>query len=633
MADGYAAYLFHQGANFHSYKYLGTHKIGANKYVFRVWAPGAENVFLIGSFNFWQQNIPMERISDNGVWETVTRAKTGDMYKFRIIRNGRAFDKADPYAFRCELPPGTASVVYDFGNYKWNDAAWISHRMNSMSNGGMFSRPINIYEVHLGSWKRGEENRFLNYREIAAELVPYVKQMGYTHVELLPVMEHPYEPSWGYQVCGYYAPTSRFGSPEDLCFLIESLHRAGVGVILDWVPAHFPKDAHGLYEFDGAPLYEYQGSDRMEHRGWGTRKFDVGRDEVESFLVSNAVFWAEVYHADGLRVDAVASMLYLDYDKLPGEWVPNVYGDNRCLEAMSFFKKLNGIMKKYYPDVMMIAEESSAWANVTGFDGDGLGFDFKWNMGWMNDALSYVARDPIWRKYHHNEMTFSLTYAFGENYILPISHDEVVHGKLSLIDKMSGEYEQKFATARVFAVYMMTHPGKKLNFMTNEFGQFREWDFDAEAEWFMLDYPIHAGYQAFWAELNHLYLNSPALHTNDGGWSGFEWLNADDAEHSVYSYNRIGLGGEEMTVVLNFTPVARQGYEIKGIKKGVYRTVLNTDLKKYGGSLEDFGEPTEAEMCEEGGYKLNIDLPALGAIILERNTITDKEYPSMKGRE
>jgi len=455
-----APYYFHQGTNYESYAYLGVHKKGES-FVFRVWAPNAVAAFVVGDFNDWSESDPMTRISDGGVFEgevSSERFGNGSIYKFKLHTPHGDRYKADPYGTYMECPPETASVYFDIEGYEWRDASYLSYRRREAKKPAM-SRPINIYEVHLGSWRRKKNGDYLTYGEIATELATYVKQMGYTHVELMPVMEHPFDGSWGYQVCGYYAPTARFGTPHDFMRFIDIMHEAGVGVILDWVPAHFPKDAHGLYEFDGQPLYEYQGGDRMEHRGWGTRCFDVGREEVQCFLVSNAAFWAEKYHVDGLRVDAVASMLYLDYDRMPGEWVPNVFGDNRSLEAIAFFQKLNRHMRGKFPDVLMIAEESTAWGNLTSFDNGGLGFSMKWNMGWMNDTLHYAQTDPIYRKFNHGNLTFSLTYAFGEHYVLPISHDEVVHGKYSLINKMPGSYEQKFAQLRTFFGYMFAYPG------------------------------------------------------------------------------------------------------------------------------------------------------------------------------
>lgn len=580
-----ASFLFHQGTNYRSYQYLGVHRED-DGFVFRLWAPNAASVFLVGDFNGWELSDGMERITKEGLWEIRISASVipvGSLYKYAIkTRDGRTLYKADPYGYSMQRPPETASVVYELGGYSWHDEGFLSYRKNHLSEKPE-NQPINIYEVHLGSWKKREDGSYLSYRELADDLVVYVKQMGYTHIELMPVMEHPFDGSWGYQVCGYYAPTARFGTPHDFMYFVDVMHEAGIGVIMDWVPAHFPKDAHGLYEFDGGLLYEYQGADRMEHHGWGTRCFDVGRNEVECFLISNAAFWADVYHIDGLRVDAVASMLYLDYDRKPGEWIPNVYGDNKNLEAISFFKSLNGFMKKSYPDVLMIAEESTAFSNVTRFGDGGLGFTFKWNMGWMNDVLSYQSEDPLFRKYHHDKMTFSLTYAFSEKYILPISHDEVVHGKKSLLDRMPGEYVQKFANNRAFALYMMTHPGKKLMFMGSEIGQFREWDFEGQIEWFLLDYDAHAKLQYFFAELNHFYLEHPALYEKDGSWDGFSWIEPNDRDQSVYSYSRIDEKGNELVVIINFTPVSYPSFRLWVPKAGVYREVFNTDSALFGG--------------------------------------------------
>ncbi len=623
--DDLAAYLFHQGTNYHTYEYLGVHRMPeGGSFVFRVWAPNADAVFVVGDFNNWAETMPMSRISNGGVWEYVDKegiVKPYSLYKFKIRAGWREFYKADPYGVYCEKPPETASVVYE-SNYKWRDAGWLNYRSRFAKN--FFANPINIYEVHLGSWRRrGEE--LLSYTEIAEELSVYAKQMGYTHVELMPVAEHPFDGSWGYQVCGYYAPSARYGEPDDFRAFVDKMHEAGLGVILDWVPAHFPKDAHGLYEFDGRPLYEYQGVDRIEHAGWGTRRFDVGREEVQSFLVSNAIWWLKEYHIDALRVDAVASMLYLDYDKKPGEWVPNIYGDNKCLEAVAFFKKLNSAIKELCPDTLMIAEESTAFSNVTGFENDGLGFDMKWNMGWMNDTLEYAQLDPIYRKFHHNKMTFSLTYAFSERYVLPISHDEVVHGKLSFLDRMPGSYEDKFAGTRAFAAYMMTHPGKKLMFMGSEIGQFREWDYKGEIEWFLLDYDMHAKLQLYFSDLNHFYLKTPSLWKLDSDWRGFEWINADDAENSVLSFRRMDCEGDEVVVLLNLTPVKREGYEFGVPIAGVYREVFNSDDEKYGGmgvhngsDMRTFGRPNGKYL-----FSLKADIPAFSAVIFKRiETIT-----------
>lgn len=630
-----APYFFHQGTNYTAYDYLGVHAI-ENGFVFRVWAPNADAVFLVGDFNEWLETNPMSRITEGGIWEITMsndQVHKGDKYKYKIYGCGQERCKSDPYGVMAELPPDTATIVGELEEYPWRDAGWMAYRKKK--SGKMYSEPMNIYELHLGSWKRHEDGSYYSYTELAADLAPYVKQMGFTHVELMPVMEHPFDGSWGYQVCSYYAPSARFGTPRDFMSFVDSMHEAGIGVILDWVPAHFPKDAHGLYEFDGKPLYEYQGWDRIEHEGWGTRRFDVGRNEVQSFLVSNAMFWVDKYHADGLRVDAVASMLYLDYDKRPGEWIPNEYGGNQCLEAIAFFRKLNGCMKEYYPDVLMIAEESTAWGHVTTFDYDGLGFDMKWNMGWMNDTLAYAELDPIFRKYHHDKTTFSLTYAFGERYILPISHDEVVHGKKSFLDKMSGDYWQKFASARAFFGYMMTHPGKKLFFMGNEIGQFREWDYEGQIEWFLLNYDSHAKFQHYVAELNHLYLETPALWERDGGWDGFQWIDADNRDHSIISYRRIDQKGKEVLVLINFTPVAREDYLLGVPQAGVYEEIFNSDAEKYGGSgVVNLGDLyTTGQPWNYIADSIRLRVPPLGMVILhcKRKISTIRKQTNRRG--
>ncbi len=614
------AYLFHQGTNYRAFEYLGVHRTKEG-FVCRVWAPHATEVFIVGDFNGWQDTDPLFRVTDGGVFEGVLSAErfgAGCVYKFKLLTpNGERY-KADPYGFSCEKPPATASVFYDLEGYAWRDAGWMRHRAATMGK-APYEQPINIYELHLGSFRRHEDGSYFTYAETARELAPYLKQMGYTHVELLPVMEHPFDGSWGYQVCGYYAPTARYGTPHDFMAFVDSMHEAGIGVILDWVPAHFPKDAHGLYEFDGQPLYEYQGRDRMEHRGWGTRCFDVGREEVQCFLVSNATFWAEKYHIDGLRVDAVASMLYLDYDREPSEWVPNIYGDNRSLEAIAFFRKLNSHMRGLFPDVLMIAEESTSFGGLTTLENGGLGFSMKWNMGWMNDTLSYAETDPLFRKYKHSNTTFSLTYAFGERYVLPISHDEVVHGKKSFLDRMPGSYEEKFAGARAFLAYMMTHPGKKLLFMGSEIGQFREWDYENEIEWFLLGYEKHAQMQHYTAALNHFYLSHPPLYQQDDSWQGFAWLDADNADQSVLSYRRIDKRGRELVVILNLTPVTREGFRQGLPQRGIWREAFNSDAAEFGGTGLLSGDliRTEDIPMHRAEQSAVLTLPPLSALILE----------------
>lgn len=619
-------FLFHQGTNYKTYDYLGAHFDDGN-FVFRTWAPHAERVFVVGDFNEWAGSCEMKRITENGIWEAVLAEKDIDFgnfsnYKYKIISKKGEFYKADPYAFHFETPPATSSKYYDIDGYEWGDSSFLAAREKKMKS--PFDEPINIYEVHALSWKRHEDGTPLSYLELAKELPPYVKQMGYTHVEFMPIMEHPFAGSWGYQVCGYYAPSARQGTPKDFMKLIDTLHRAGIGVILDWVPAHFPKDAHGLYEFDGAPLYEYQGIDKMEHKNWGTRRFDVGRNEVECFLISNAKFWIEKYHADGLRVDAVASMIYLDYDKRPGEWLPNSVGDNRCLEAISFFRKLNSYIKNEHPDVMMIAEESTSWPSVTRFDEpDGLGFTMKWNMGWMNDLLSYAETDSYFRKYNHDRLTFSLMYAFSEKYLLPISHDEVVHGKKSFLDKMPGDYEAKFAQSKAFMTYIMAHPGKKLSFMGTEIGQFREWDYEGSIEWFLLEYEKHANLQHFVSDLNNLYLKRREFWERDDSWDGFRWIDADNRDESVISVRRIDKSGNEIIVVVSFTPVRREHFTLGVPENGNYEILLSSDDVKYGGTGEMDVKELTAFACRtykktEFNFAVELTLAPFGALVLRK---------------
>ncbi|MBE6568661.1 MAG: 1,4-alpha-glucan branching protein GlgB [Ruminococcaceae bacterium] len=644
------AYLYHQGTNFETYSYLGVHETagedGTFVYSFRVWAPNAVRVQVVGEFpnreDGWHNGIDMVRTTEGGVWETVfssTKSLAGTLYKFAVTgRDGTTWLKADPYAFHNETLEHTASIITSPSAYRWHDAEWLKKRRSTVCPAQrgfkpkvshFYSAPMNIYEVHLGSWKtrdgacNKDGEHYLNYRTLADELSAYLKDMGYTHIELLPVMEHPFDGSWGYQVTGYYSPTSRYGTPDDFRYFVDKMHDNDIGVILDWVPAHFPKDRHGLYEFDGQPLYEYQGRDRMEHEVWGTRFFDLGRPEVQSFLVSNALFWLKEYHVDGLRVDAVASMLYLDFDRRPGEWVPNVHGNNQNLEAIAFFKKLNQAVRDNFPDALMIAEESSDWPMITKPVSDGgLGFSFKWNMGWANDMFSYVETDPIYRRHIHNKLTFPMMYAFNEQYILPVSHDEVVHGKKSLIDKMFGEYDDKFGGMRTFMVYMMTLPGKKLTFMGSEYAQFREWDYENQLEWFMTDYPRHREMQKFFRELNHLYKNKPALWEIDDSWDGFTWIEPNDADRNIISYRRRDKKGKEIFVVLNFSPVVHENYRLTVPKMGRYEEILNTDRYEFGGRNHINPEPMRTVAVQgEGGERrleLNLTIPPSGGIILEK---------------
>ena len=642
-ATNLAAYYFHQGTNYNAYDYLGCHEQkleGEYAYTFRVWAPNADSVRLVSDFTSWDVGEAMNRITDAGIWELEVRSKKryiGKFYKYKIWNRGNAYYKADPYAFHSQTHLNTASIVASIDDFEWNDENWIKFRKSFFNKHGgtpaeqyYYSAPLNIYEMHLGSWKTrdgkstSDGKNYLNYREIADDLAPYLKKMGYTHVELMPVMEHPFDGSWGYQVTGYYAPTSRFGEPKDFMYFVNKMHECGIGVILDWVPAHFPKDAHGLYEFDGQPLYEYQGYDRMEHKVWGTRFFDVGREEVQSFLISNALFWLREYHVDGLRVDAVAAMLYLDFDKDPGEWVPNEDGGNQNKESIAFFKKLSTAIFKEHWDTLMIAEESTDWPMITKpvYQG-GLGFNFKWNMGWANDMYEYVALDPVYRKFKHEKLTFPMMYAFNENYIQPVSHDEVVHGKKSLIDKMYGAfYDDKFATMRAFMTYMMTTPGKKMTFMGTEFAQFREWDYENQLEWFMLDYPRHKEMQDYIAELNNFYLENKQLWEIDTSWDGYEWINANDGDNNVISYKRKAIDGSELTIVINFSPISRYDYQIDVDAPGKYKEVLSSDEERFGGrGLLNSEIIKTAKYQNQSGKEINyikINLPALSGVVFRK---------------
>lgn len=618
--DQLAEYLFHQGTNYRSYAYLGAHRLRGGGYVFRVWAPNADAVFLTGDFNGWGDDTPMEK-QPGGVWTASlpeARFGEGGKYKFLIERSGVRRYKADPYAFCSETGDKTASVYCALDGYEWRDGAYMESRSrNRAEDDAMPPLPVNIYEVHLGSWKRRPDGSYLTYRELADELSAYAADMGYTHVELMPVAEHPFDGSWGYQVCGYYAPTSRFGTPQDFMYFVDTMHARGLGVILDWVPAHFPKDAHGLYEFDGGPLYEYQGADRQEHREWGTRAFDVGRTEVQSFLVSNALFWFDKYHIDGLRIDAVASMLYLDYGRRPGEWNPNPDGSNINRESVAFFQKLNGAVRAHYPDVLMIAEESTAYPQVT--SRAGLGFSMKWNMGWMNDTLAYVAADPIYRRGLHDKMTFSLMYAFSENYVLPISHDEVVYMKGSLRGKMPGDEWRQLAGVRSFMVYMLTHPGKKLTFMGAELGQWHEWDFAGQLDWYLLENDANRRMQDFFRAVNRYYLTNPALWHIDFDWAGFEWLVADDNEDNTVVFVRRDGAGEELLVAVNFSPNGYRDYRFGVPPRKTWREELSTDDTAFGGTGEWRNEkPVRTQAIPSHGREQSIamTIPPLGAVIL-----------------
>ncbi len=563
MEHELARYLFHEGTNYAAYKYLGCsceRENGKYKYVFRTWAPSARAISLVSDFVGWDEGLPLARITDKGVWEVVYLSDCSlekEPYKFKIISDAGVHLKGDPYAAFSRGADDGASLIFTESTHTWTDKRWMNSRRKTVcvKDGSYIPAPINIYELHFGSFMRHEEdNSYMTYREMAQILPPYLKRMGYTHVEFLPLQEHPFDGSWGYQVCGFYAPTSRFGDPDDFRFLVNALHTAGVGVIMDWVPAHFPKDEWGLYEFDGMPLYEYQGKDRQESRSWGTRFFDLGREEIQSFLISNALYFLREFHIDGLRVDAVASMIYLDYDRLPGEWIPNHEGTNENKEATGFIRKLNTAVFAEFPDVMMIAEESTAFSGVTSpVASGGMGFNLKWNMGWANDFYDYVATDPVLRAGCHSALNFPLMYAFTENYCMPISHDEVVHGKKSFIDKMHGSYEDKFRQARVALLLQMTYPGKKLLFMGTEYGQFREWDYENSLEWFMLDYPNHKYFRDYVAALNTFYLSQRPLWERDFTPEGFQWILPDEAAKNLVAFRRYDLKGRALTVILSFS--------------------------------------------------------------------------------
>lgn len=615
-------YLFHEGSNSNAYEYFGSHRKNKNTVVFRVWAPDAKNVSVTGDFNDWSETEnPMKQLKNSGgVWEAeIKNIKPYDMYKYCITAaDGRTLMKCDPYGFHMETRPGTATKYYEIDDcYEWHDEKWVEGRNGK----NIYESPVNIYEIHAGSWKQYDDGNFYSYRALADALVPYVKKMGYTHIEFMPLTEYPFDGSWGYQVTGYFAATSRYGEPKDLMYLIDKCHGNGIGVILDWVPAHFPKDANGLYEFDGGPLYEYSDPRKGEHYGWGTRVFDFGKNEVRSFLMSSASFWLKKYHLDGIRIDAVASMLYLDYDRKDGEWVPNKNGGNENLEAVEFLQKLNENIFRDFPYAMMIAEESTSWPMVTKpvFSG-GLGFNFKWNMGWMNDILRYFSLDGFFRKYNHDCITFSMFYAFSENFVLPISHDEVVHGKKSLIDKMPGSYDEMFAGVRAFLGYMMAHPGKKLMFMGQEFGQFIEWNYEKGLDWLLLDYPKHRALQNYFKKINEFYKANPAFWQIDYSWEGFSWISSDDKDNSVIAFRRIDEKGKEIIVVCNFTNVERCDYRIGIPKKGAYKIVFNSDDVDFGGEGKGNKGKLKTESINMHGFEqsISLDLPPMSAIYIKK---------------
>ncbi len=615
-------HLFHEGTNYRAYQKMGAHlrvAEGVPGCHFAVWAPNARRVSVVGSFNQWDgRRHPMHRRGLGGVWELfIPGVEAGALYKFEVLgADGRIEQKADPFAFAAEVRPRSASVVWPCGRHVWNDSVWMEQRGAIRWH----EAPIQVYEVHLGSWRRrkGPGDGLPTYLELADELIPYALDLGFTHLELLPAAEHPFDASWGYQTTGYFAPTSRFGTPDDFAEFVDRCHRAGLGVIVDWTPAHFPKDGHGLARFDGTHLYEHADPRLGEHRDWGTLIFNYGRHEVRSFLLSSAMWWADAYHVDGLRVDAVASMLYLDYSRPPGEWIPNRFGGRENLEAIDFLRRFNEVVHAEHAGFLTFAEESTAWPMVSRpvYLG-GLGFDFKWNMGWMHDTLEYFGKDPVHRKYHHNSLTFSMVYAFSENFILPLSHDEVVHGKRSLLDKMPGDLWRKFANLRLLLAYMAAHPGKKLLFMGGEFGQWGEWNCHAELDWALLDYEAHAGVRNLVRDLNRLVRAEPALHEADTYPEGFQWIDLHDSEQSTLSFLRVAKSSEDFLVAaFNFTPVPRHEYRLGVPRGGVYGEILNTDAAMYGGSnCGNAGEVVaEARPWNDRPWSLSITLPPLAAV-------------------
>ena len=590
---------------------------------FAVWAPHAKAVGVVGDFNGWDPDAaPMSPLADSGIYEAfIPGVGLGELYKFAITtQEGMILFKADPYAVHAEFRPGTASITEDINGFKWDDAAWMETRKKA----DPVKSPMAIYEVHLGSWRkkdRPQKEGYYTYMEAAHELADYVKKMGYTHVELMGIAEHPYDGSWGYQVTGYYAPTSRYGTPKEFMYFVNYLHKKGIGIILDWVPAHFPKDAHGLADFDGQPLYEYADPRKGEHPDWGTKVFDYSKNEVKNFLIANALYWVENFHVDGLRVDAVASMLYLDYGRSDGNWVPNKYGENKNLEAIEFFRHLNSVLTGHLTGAMMIAEESTAWPGVTKPPEEGgLGFTFKWNMGWMHDFLEYMKLDPYFRKFNHNKMTFGITYATSENYILTLSHDEVVHLKCSMINKMPGLNGDKFANLKAGYTFMMGHPGKKLLFMGQDFGQYHEWDEKVSLDWYLADEPLHKDLQKYYSDLLHVYQKYPALWQLDSDWNGFQWINANDGDRSIFSFiRRDETGKKNLLFIINFTPVARDDYRVGVPKSGTYSLILDSEHGLYKRGEHAFSVRSKKSECDGQPYSFAYPLPAYGAAIFKFN--------------
>lgn len=606
-------YYFNEGKTLTAYRSLGCHLVEHNEesvWRFAVWAPNARAISVVGDWNYWNAEADkMSPVGTTGVWEILIGiAKEGQLYKYAVTGNdGAVLMKADPYAQRCE-PMGTASMVWEAKPFEWTDGAYLN-RCSKRHNA-----PMNIYECHLGSWKKG-----LSYRDLATDLIDYAVEMGYTHLEFMPLMAYPFTPSWGYQVTGYYAPTTRYGTPDDLKYLINRAHEKGIGVIMDWVPAHFTRDSYGLARFDGTPLYEHPDPRRSDMKQWGTLLFDYGRTQVQSFLVSNACYWLKEFHIDGLRVDAVSCMLYLDYGRSDGEWLPNIYGGRENLDAIALFKKIRQAIADIPGNKILIAEESTAFPCVTDKHGDSLGFDYKWNMGWMNDMLTYMHMDSLYRKWHHDKLTFSLMYAFSEHYILPFSHDEVVHGKLSMLNKMPGDYWQKFAQLRLLYAYQMAHPGKKLTFMGMEIGQFIEWRFDESLDWLLLDYPKHAEMQRFVKEINHFYQKTPQLYERDDDWDGFDWIAVDDSVHSVAAFVRKDAHGSPVLCVFNFTPVPWDDYCLGSEHAGKYKEIFSTDAPYFGGAGLHYNKPVQTveETFGKFRHRIHVKLPPYGAVFFK----------------
>ena len=616
--------LFNEGKHYSIYEKMGAHPMtvdGVEGVLFAVWAPNADRVSVVGNFNNWDgRRHPMRKLDYSGIYELFIPGKlVGEIYKYEIkAKSGQVFMKSDPYAFSSEVRPANASRIVDI-SYKWKDAAWMEKRENKNTD----EQPMAIYEMHLGSWKRPTDGReFYNYRDIASLLADYLLMMNYNYVELMPIMEHPYDPSWGYQVTGYYAPTSRYGSPADFMYFVDYLHSKGIGVILDWVPAHFPKDEHGLGRFDGTALYEHEDPKRGEHPHWGTYIYNYGRNEVRNFLVANALYWAEKYHIDGIRIDAVASMLYLDYGRGDGEWLPNIYGGNENLEAIDFIKELNSKMHELHKGVIMIAEESTAWPMMTHpVEAGGLGFDYKWNMGWMNDFLNYMKLDPLYRKYHHNDLTFSMVYAYSEKFILVLSHDEVVHEKGSMIAKMPGGYEDKFSNLRVAYGYMMTHPGKKLLFMGQEIAQFTEFNENAEVDWSLFEFDAHVFMQGYVKELNELYKTEPALYELDSSPEGFTWINCNSANTSLLSYVRKGKKeSDTLLIICNFTPMEHKAYKLATPSGGRWQEIFSSDNNRYGGEGRNNKTVKQAKKAECDGQEhyISVTVPPLSISVFKK---------------